>query len=204
MYFSRPNDSRMLVALGESYEKLSQQVEAKKVCSNCQWVMVCVINSLRFLTCFWFDIFCFCLVLLEGVLCWRCGENGSSQAGKVSVCQCRMRKYNSKSKMKQMMWSKNKVVSSHFLQHQAQTKDLVCSFMVVSDCISECYLYQTEKGAEFKLFYLCQAPRAAEWVRWCCPVLHAIHPRHFLLWGKRFQISFGMSTKCMCSFGICS
>lgn len=27
----RPNDSRMLVALGESYEKLSQQVEAKKV-----------------------------------------------------------------------------------------------------------------------------------------------------------------------------
>lgn len=36
MYFSRPNDSRMLVALGESYEKLSQQVEAKKVCSNCQ------------------------------------------------------------------------------------------------------------------------------------------------------------------------
>lgn len=31
MYISRPNDSRMLVALGESYEKLSQQVEAKKV-----------------------------------------------------------------------------------------------------------------------------------------------------------------------------
>lgn len=27
----RPNDSRMLVALGECYEKLSQQVEAKKV-----------------------------------------------------------------------------------------------------------------------------------------------------------------------------
>lgn len=31
MCFCRPNDSRMLVALGESYEKLSQQVEAKKV-----------------------------------------------------------------------------------------------------------------------------------------------------------------------------
>lgn len=30
-YFCRPNDSRMLVALGESYEKLAQQVEAKKV-----------------------------------------------------------------------------------------------------------------------------------------------------------------------------
>lgn len=29
--FYRPNDSRMLVALGESYEKLSQQAEAKKV-----------------------------------------------------------------------------------------------------------------------------------------------------------------------------
>lgn len=29
--FCRPNDSRMLVALGESYEKLSQQAEAKKV-----------------------------------------------------------------------------------------------------------------------------------------------------------------------------
>lgn len=33
--FYRPNDSRMLVALGESYEKLSQQAEAKKVgCSH--------------------------------------------------------------------------------------------------------------------------------------------------------------------------
>lgn len=31
IYICRPNDSRMLVALGESYEKLSQQVEAKKV-----------------------------------------------------------------------------------------------------------------------------------------------------------------------------
>lgn len=31
IYISRPNDSRMLVALGESYEKLSQQGEAKKV-----------------------------------------------------------------------------------------------------------------------------------------------------------------------------
>lgn len=31
IYLCRPNDSRMLVALGESYEKLSQQVEAKKV-----------------------------------------------------------------------------------------------------------------------------------------------------------------------------
>lgn len=28
---NRPNDSRMLVALGESYEKLTQQLEAKKV-----------------------------------------------------------------------------------------------------------------------------------------------------------------------------
>ena len=32
VFLFRPNDSRMLVALGESYEKLSQQVEAKKVC----------------------------------------------------------------------------------------------------------------------------------------------------------------------------
>lgn len=32
--FYRPNDSRMLVALGESYEKLSQQAEAKKVGDN--------------------------------------------------------------------------------------------------------------------------------------------------------------------------
>lgn len=31
LFLSRPNDSRMLVALGESYEKLSQQGEAKKV-----------------------------------------------------------------------------------------------------------------------------------------------------------------------------
>lgn len=31
LYIFRPNDSRMLVALGESYEKLAQQVEAKKV-----------------------------------------------------------------------------------------------------------------------------------------------------------------------------
>lgn len=31
----RPNDSRMLVALGESYEKLSQQAEAKKVGDDC-------------------------------------------------------------------------------------------------------------------------------------------------------------------------
>lgn len=30
----RPNDSRMLVALGECYEKLSQQIEAKKVRSS--------------------------------------------------------------------------------------------------------------------------------------------------------------------------
>lgn len=34
MHFCRPNDSRMLVALGESYEKLAQQVEAKKVWDN--------------------------------------------------------------------------------------------------------------------------------------------------------------------------
>lgn len=37
--FYRPNDSRMLVALGESYEKLSQQAEAKKVGDNCQWTI---------------------------------------------------------------------------------------------------------------------------------------------------------------------
>lgn len=34
--FHRPNDSRMLVALGESYEKLSQQAEAKKVGDSSQ------------------------------------------------------------------------------------------------------------------------------------------------------------------------
>lgn len=88
-----------------------------------------------------------------------------------------------------MMWSKIKVVSSHFLQHQAQNKDLVCSFILLPDCISAC-LYQTEIGAGFELFYFCQAPRAAERVRRCCPVLYALHPRHFLLWGKHFQISF--------------
>lgn len=32
------------------------------------------------------DIICFCPVLLEGILCWRCWENGSAQTGKVSVC----------------------------------------------------------------------------------------------------------------------
>lgn len=32
----------MLVALGESYEKLSQQVEAKKVWDNSQWIMIYV------------------------------------------------------------------------------------------------------------------------------------------------------------------
>lgn len=31
LFFHRPNDSRMLVALGECYEKLNQLVEAKKV-----------------------------------------------------------------------------------------------------------------------------------------------------------------------------
>lgn len=31
LFFYRPNDSRMLVALGECYEKLNQLVEAKKV-----------------------------------------------------------------------------------------------------------------------------------------------------------------------------
>lgn len=45
-FFFRPNDSRMLVALGESYEKLAQQVEAKKVQSNSEstsisYVCVC-------------------------------------------------------------------------------------------------------------------------------------------------------------------
>lgn len=48
-----------------------------------QWFMpsvlwgVCLFGS---------DIICFCPVLLEGVLCWRCWENGSAQTGKVSVC----------------------------------------------------------------------------------------------------------------------
>lgn len=36
----RPNDSRMLVALGESYEKLSQQPEAKKVGVSHQWTII--------------------------------------------------------------------------------------------------------------------------------------------------------------------
>lgn len=41
--FYRPNDSRMLVALGESYEKLSQQAEAKKVVSACQWTIISLV-----------------------------------------------------------------------------------------------------------------------------------------------------------------
>lgn len=32
------------------------------------------------------NLTCVCPVLLEGVLCWRCGENGSAQTGKVSDC----------------------------------------------------------------------------------------------------------------------
>lgn len=39
--FYRPNDSRMLVALGESYEKLSQQAEAKKVGNT--WMIVILV-----------------------------------------------------------------------------------------------------------------------------------------------------------------
>lgn len=76
----------------------SHWVKATKNCHN-KWRQrryVCC-NSQRFLVCvkihsgLWpvfdldRDIFCFCLVLLEGILCWRCGENGSTQTGKVSV-----------------------------------------------------------------------------------------------------------------------
>lgn len=40
-----------------------------------------------------------------------------------------------------------------------------------------------------KCFYiqLLQAPWTAEWVWRCCSVLHALHTRHILLWGKRFK-----------------
>lgn len=42
---------------------------------------------------FWFffiDVtFSFCVVLLEGILCWRCRENGSTKTCKVSVYQSR-------------------------------------------------------------------------------------------------------------------
>lgn len=53
MHICRPNDSRMLVALGESYEKLSQQVEAKKVRMLQQSAIpgLCK-NPLRFVACF--------------------------------------------------------------------------------------------------------------------------------------------------------
>lgn len=57
---SRPNDSRMLVALGESYEKLSQQVEAKKVRTPQQsdtgvleFTFLILIISSAYVQCYW-------------------------------------------------------------------------------------------------------------------------------------------------------
>lgn len=66
-FFLRPNDSRMLVALGESYEKLSQQAEAKKVhiyplpvinssfCSQFQsfWLDSNLCHGFIFVKCYW-------------------------------------------------------------------------------------------------------------------------------------------------------
>lgn len=70
----------MLVALGESYEKLSQQVEAKKVRMSHPSLRPALRNkSSSNLLAF------FCLVLLESILCWRCRENGSTEVGKVSL-----------------------------------------------------------------------------------------------------------------------
>lgn len=79
--FHRPNDSRMLVALGESYEKLSQQAEAKKVGDSCQWTIHPFLPDGEDLTLLSHA------VLLEGILCRRCRENGSAQTGKVSGCK---------------------------------------------------------------------------------------------------------------------
>lgn len=67
VFFLRPNDSRMLVALGESYEKLSQQAEAKKVhiyplpvinssfCSQFQsfWLDSNLCHGFIFVKCYW-------------------------------------------------------------------------------------------------------------------------------------------------------
>lgn len=78
----RPNDSRMLVALGESYEKLSQQVEAKKVSIWWGTKILDFCDDL-ILDPDVFLFFVFFLVLLESVLCWRCRENGSAEVSKV-------------------------------------------------------------------------------------------------------------------------
>lgn len=71
----------MLVALGESYEKLGQQVEAKKVGRSSKSVQsksICIMVRVSS------DLLCVWAVLLEGLLSGGCGENGSAQAGKVS------------------------------------------------------------------------------------------------------------------------
>lgn len=88
-FFFRPNDSRMLVALGESYEKLAQQVEAKKVQSNSESTSmscVCVRVQVWVCVCVCSDLLCVRAVLLEGLLGGGRGENGSAQTGKVSDC----------------------------------------------------------------------------------------------------------------------
>lgn len=98
----RPNDSRMLVALGESYEKLSQQAEAKKVGDNCQWTIHPFVPDSE-------DLMLLSgAVLLEGILCWRCRENGSAQTGKVSGC-------------KPAVIAKNPSYSNHFM--------IICTFL---------------------------------------------------------------------------
>lgn len=61
VYFFRPNDSRMLVALGESYEKLAQQVEAKKVRRNlCTYLYGCLAYCAR--VCVFWPALCLCSV----------------------------------------------------------------------------------------------------------------------------------------------
>lgn len=140
----------MLVALGESYEKLSQQVEAKKVST---WWGTEILDFCDDLIWFWILMFYylfFFLVLLESVLCWRCRENGSAEVSKV--------------------------------RHH-QLKRLFQLFFFV---ITLCNLFKILYVLTF-FFFSCFFPQASwttEWVGRCCSVLHALHPRHFLLWGE--------------------
>lgn len=64
-------------------------------------------------------------------------------------------------------WSVSLLLLSSLCQNLAQTQGI------------------NVNAAFFFFFFFWQATWTAERVWWCCPVLHALHPRHFFMRGKQ-------------------
>lgn len=94
---------------------------------NFEWFAVCVIHSQTLI--YNHDIFCFCSVLLEGILCRRCRKNGSTQTGKVSYC--------------------NPVLTLRWTEEVHQLTD----FMFCVDVLNEALFFSTKKAKSEMFFF---------------------------------------------------